>query len=357
MHLFGPLTIRRVTLRNRIAVSPMCQYSSSDGFASDWHLVHLGSRASGGAGLVITEAAAVSPEGRISPDDLGIWKDEHVAMLARINRFIHSQGAAAGIQLAHAGRKAGTWGPASGKRGPIPVAQSWRPVGASPMPFHDGYQAPIELDQQGISEVVAAFVSGAARALEADFDVIELHGAHGYLISSFLSPLSNRRQDNYGGSLANRCRLLEEIVDGVRSVWPEDRALFVRISASDWHSDGWTGDDTVALANRLAPRGVDLIDCSSGGNTATAPPNIAPGFQVPFAARVRRESSLLSGAVGLITDPAQADTVIRAGEADLVLLARQLLREPYWPVRAAHQLGHPQPLPTQYLRGKYLGSR
>jgi len=353
MHLFDPLPIRGLTLRNRIAVSPMCQYSSVDGFASDWHLVHLGARASGGAGLVICEATAVAPNGRISPDDLGIWKDEHVENLRRITNFIRTQGAASGIQLAHAGRKAGTYGPFTGKRGPIPLEEGWRPVGASPIPFYDGYQTPEALDLNGIAAIVDAFATGARRALEAGFDVIEIHGAHGYLISSFLSPLANHRDDQYGGSLVNRCRLLEEIIEAIRGVWPDDRPLFVRVSATDWHADGWTGDDTVALARRLALRGVDLLDCSSGGNSAVRPPKIEPGFQVPFAARVRQETAMLSGAVGLITDPKQADAVIRNGEADLVLIARQLLREPSFPTRAAHELGHDQPVPPQYRRGRY----
>jgi 2,4-dienoyl-CoA reductase-like NADH-dependent reductase (Old Yellow Enzyme family) len=352
-HLFSPLTLRDVTLRNRIAVSPMCMYSSENGLASDWHLVHLGARAAGGAGLVMTEAAAVTPEGRISPQDLGIWDDAHTAMLARITAFVESQGAVPGIQLAHAGRKASTHRPWDG-RGPVaPEAGGWTPVlGPSAIAFDEGWQVPEALDEAGIARVVAAFAEAALRALVAGFKVAEIHAAHGYLIAEFLSPLSNRRTDGYGGSFENRVRLLEEVVEAVRGRWPERLPLLVRLSCTEWAEGGWTPDDTVALAKRLAARGVDLVDCSSGGNLAKAAIPVGPGYQTPFAARVRAEAGVKAGAVGLITTPEQADHVIRTGQADLVLLARELLRDPHWPLRAAERLGHAGPWPPQYERAK-----
>ncbi len=353
VNLFTPLTLRGVTLRNRIAVSPMCMYSAEDGMASDWHLVHLGARAAGGAGLVMAEATAVSPEGRISPQDLGIWEDRHVAPLARIASFIATQGATPGIQLAHAGRKASTQRPWEG-HGPLaPAAGGWSPVlGPSPLPFDDGWQVPAALDEAGLARIVSAFADAALRALVAGFHVIEIHAAHGYLLSEFLSPLANQRTDRYGGSFENRVRLLEEVVDAVRTRWPEHLPLFVRLSCTDWTEGGWTPDDTVALARRLAGRAVDLVDCSSGGNAAKAKIPAGPGYQTAFAARVRAEAGIASAAVGVITDPAQADHIVRTGQADLVLIAREMLRDPHWPLRAAAELGHEGPWPAQYLRAR-----
>jgi len=353
MHLFEPLRLRDVTLRNRIGVSPMCQYWSQDGFASDWHLVHLGSRAVGGAGLVFVEAASVTPEGRITPQDLGIWDDRHVDMLSRIASFVKSQGAAAGMQIAHAGRKASTRRPWEGG-GPLrPDEGAWTTLGPSATPFAPGYDTPHALDDAGIERLIESFVQAAERVERAGFDVLEVHAAHGYLLHTFLSPLSNLRDDEWGGSFDNRCRLLETVVTRVRAVWPDNKPLFVRVSATDWAEGGWTGDDTVALARRLQGRGVDVIDCSSGGAVPVAPPSIGPGYQVPFAERVRKEAGIASAAVGLITDPAQADAIVREGRADLVLIARQMLREPSFAQRAAHVLGQPQPFPPQYHRGHW----
>ncbi|HEY8793323.1 MAG TPA: NADH:flavin oxidoreductase/NADH oxidase [Gemmatimonadaceae bacterium] len=351
--LFSPLTLRGITLKNRIVVSPMCEYSSTDGFANDWHLVHLGSRAVGGAALVFTEAAAVTTQGRISPDDLGIWKDEHIEPLARITRFIAEQGAVSGIQLAHAGRKASTSAPWKGAQPIGPADGGWRPIVApSAIPFDDGYQTPVALDSAGIQDIISAFASAARRALAAGFQVIELHGAHGYLINEFLSPLSNTRADEYGGSFENRTRLLGEIVVAVRRVWPEHLLLFVRISASDWIEGGWTVENSVDLARLLQPLGVDLIDCSSGGNVPKVRIPIGPGYQVPFAERVRKDSRVPTGAVGLITEPKQADGIVREAKADVVLLAREELRDPYFPLHAAKALGVDVAWPKQYLRAK-----
>ncbi len=351
VHLFSPLRLRGVELRNRIVVSPMCQYSSEDGFANDWHLVHLGSRAVGGAALVFTEAAAVLPEGRISPQDLGIWKDEHVPMLARIFGFVRQQGAVPGIQLAHAGRKASTARPWEGGK-PLGVAAGgWSPIfGPSPLPFDAGYQTPHELDHAGIARNRDAFVAATKRALEAGAEVIEIHAAHGYLLHSFLSPLSNRRTDEYGGSFENRIRFLSETAAAVREVWPEKYPLFVRISATDWTEGGWTGDDSVALARKLKSLGVDVIDCSSGGNVADAKIPVGAGYQLPFAAKVRTEAEIATAAVGMITSPEQADQIIRMGEADLVLMAREFLRHPYWPLNAAKPLHQKAETPPQYGR-------
>lgn len=353
MHLFDPLTIRGVQFRNRIAVSPMCEYSSDDGFANDWHFVHLGSRAVGGAGLVFTEAAGVTAQGRISPQDLGIYKDAHVEMLARINHFIEEHGAVPGIQLAHAGRKASTARPWDGGK-PLDVAHGgWSPIaGPSAIAFADGFAVPHALTIAEIKEIIAAFVAAAKRALAAGFRVIEIHGAHGYLLHSFYSPLSNTRTDDYGGTFENRSRLLCEIADALRAVLPESVPLFTRISASDWTEGGWTIDDSVALARKLKVLGVDLIDCSSGGNVARASIPLVPGYQVPFAERIRADSGIATGAVGLITEPQQADAIVRAGQADVVLLARELLRDPYWPLRAATALGVDGPWPPQYARAK-----
>lgn len=351
--LFEPLVQRDLTLRNRVAVSPMCMYSSTDGFANDWHLVHLGARAVGGAGLVLTEAAAVLPEGRISPQDLGLWDDAHVAFLSRVTAFIRAHGAAAGIQLAHAGRKASTRRPWEG-RGPVgPEEGGWHPVvGPSAVPFDDASQTPEALDKAGIRRVIEGFRDAARRALEAGFQVAEVHAAHGYLLHEFLSPLANRRDDHYGGDFENRIRLLLEVVAAVRSVWPERMPVWVRISATDWEAGGWDLGQSVVLSRRLKEAGVDLIDCSSGGQTPTAKIPTGPGYQTPFAARIRAEAGIATGAVGMITAPEQADHILRTGQADVVLLARELLRDPHWPLHAAERLGAPAPWPPQYLRGR-----
>ena len=351
--LFSPLVLRGVTLRNRITVSPMCEYSSVDGFANDWHLVHLGSRAVGGAGLVFTEATAVVPEGRISPEDLGIWKDEHVPVLARITSFIREHGSVAGIQLAHAGRKASTAAPWNGGK-PIGVEHGgWSPIFApSAIPFDQGYQTPVALDHTEIRGLVSSFANAARRALDAGFQVIELHAAHGYLINEFLSPLSNVRSDEYGGSFENRTRVLREITEAVREVWPDSLPLFVRISATEWTDGGWDIEQSIELARMLAPLGVDLIDCSSGGNVPKVRIPLGPGYQVPLAERVRNGSGVPTGAVGLITSAHQADEIVRSGKADLVLLAREELRDPYFPLHAARALGTPIAWPKQYLRAR-----
>jgi 2,4-dienoyl-CoA reductase-like NADH-dependent reductase (Old Yellow Enzyme family) len=353
MHLFSPLSIRGAQFRNRITVSPMCQYSSVDGLANDWHFVHLGSRAIGGAGLVFTEAAAVEATGRISPDDLGIWDNAHIEPLARIARFLESHGAVAGIQLAHAGRKASTGAPWKGG-GPLNEDDGgWKPIFApSAIPFDTNYQVPQALDLAGIAHITHCFADAAARALEAGFRVIELHAAHGYLLNEFLSPLSNKRDDQYGGTFENRIRVVCEVTEAIRRVWPERLPLFIRISATDWAEGGWTPDDSVALAVRLAPLGIDLVDCSSGGLVPHARIPVGPGYQVPFAERIRREASIMTGAVGMITSPEQADQIIRNGEADIVLLARQFLRDPYWPLHAAQALRQDIDWPQQYLRAK-----
>jgi 2,4-dienoyl-CoA reductase-like NADH-dependent reductase (Old Yellow Enzyme family) len=339
-HLFEPLTVRGVTLKNRIAVSPMCQYSAEDGFMSDWHLVHLGSRAIGGASLVITEATAVEARGRISPGDTGIWKDEHIDMLSRITRFIVGHGAVAGIQLAHAGRKASTARPWEGGLEVPRQRGGWEAIAPSAIPFTEGYPLPAEMSLEDIGDVQAAFRAATRRALSAGFEWIEIHGAHGYLIHQFLSPLSNHRLDEYGGSFENRVRFLLETVQGVRSEWPERLPLAVRLSATDWAPGGesWDLDQTVAVSKLLRDVGVDLIDCSSGGSLATAKIPVGAGYQVPFAERVRREAGIATGAVGMITDPAQADEIIRNGRADLVFLAREMLRDPYWPLHAQKAL-------------------
>ena len=342
MHLFSPLTLREITFRNRIAVSPMCEYSSEDGFANDWHLVHLGSRAVGGAGLVMTEATAVTAVGRISPGDLGIWKDEHIETLARITAFIKSQGAVPGMQL-----------PWTGGLPLRPDQGGWTPIEApSAIPFSDGYQTPEELSVAGIAAIVEAFVSAARRALDAGFEVVELHGAHGYLMTEFLSPLANHRTDEYGGTFENRTRFAREVVAAVRRVWPERLPLFIRISASDWAEGGWTLEDSVALAKSLLPMGVDLVDCSSGGTVPYAKIPAGAGYQVPFAQEVRRQAGIATGAVGMITAPMQADQIIRSGQADLVFLAREFLRDPYWPLHAATAVHQDVAWPKQYERAK-----
>ncbi|HLW98052.1 MAG TPA: NADH:flavin oxidoreductase/NADH oxidase [Candidatus Acidoferrales bacterium] len=353
VHLFSPLTIREITFRNRIVVSPMCQYSCEDGLATDWHLVHLGSRAVGGAALVFAEATAVTADGRISPADLGIWKDEHVAPLARAARFIKSQGAVAGIQLAHAGRKASTAAPWLGGK-PLGVEQGgWSPIYApSEIAFNEGYQTPAGLSIAEIGGIVEAYVQAAKRALTAGFEVIEIHSAHGYLGNEFLSPLSNRRTDEYGRSFENRTRFTREVAEAVRRVWPVRLPLFLRISASDWAEGGWTIEDSVALAKMVRPLGVDLIDCSGGGLVPYAKIPVGPGYQVPFAEAVRRQANIASGAVGMITDPMQADQIIRNGQADFVIMAREFLRDPYWPLHAAAAVHQEIAWPKQYERAK-----
>ena len=351
--LFTPFQLRSVSFANRIGVSPMCEYSSVDGFAADWHLVHLGARAQGGAGLVILEASAVVPEGRISIADLGIWKDEHIPNLQRIATFLHQQGARAGIQLAHAGRKGGMSAPFTGERLLDPSEGGWQPVAPSALAFSPTYAVPTALDQAGIDAVIEAFRQATHRAFKAGFDLVEIHAAHGYLLHEFLSPLANHRTDNYGGSFENRIRLLLEVVDAVRAEWPAHLPLLVRISATDWADESapsWTIDESVQLAHHLRDHGVDLIDCSSGGQIPNAKIPVAPGFQVQFAERIRRQANIPTAAVGLITDPTQADAIISSGQADLVFLAREFLRDPYWPVHAAAALGEPASWPDQYLR-------
>ena len=352
-HLFETLRIRDLRFRNRIFVSPMCEYSSQDGFANDWHLVHLGSRAVGGAALVLTEASAVTADGRISPADLGIWKDEHIDFLGRIFAFVEKQGAIPGMQLAHAGWKASTAKPWEGG-GPVSVREGgWAPIySASALPFTEGWQIPVALDEPGIAAIARAFRDAARRALQAGARVIEIHSAHGYLLHSFLSPISNKRADGYGGSFENRTRFLRETVACVREVWPEKYPLFVRISASDWMEGGWNIEESVALARRLKEQAVDLVDCSSGGIHPHAKITVGPGYQVPFAERIRREAGIMTGAVGLITAPAQADDIVRTGKADAVFLARELLRDPYFPWRAAAELRQDVAWPNQYLRAK-----
>jgi 2,4-dienoyl-CoA reductase-like NADH-dependent reductase (Old Yellow Enzyme family) len=349
--LFTPFPLRALTLRNRIVVSPMCQYSSVDGFANDWHLVHLGSRAVGGAALVMAEATAVSPEGRISPNDLGIWNDAHIAPLQPITKFIEEQGAIPGVQLAHAGRKASVDAP---WRGGKPLDESeggWHPILApSAEAFSSRTQVPVALTRDDIRRIEGDFRDATRRALDAGFRVIELHAAHGYLFHEFLSPLSNRRTDEYGGSFENRIRFTLETVDAVRAVWPVALPLLIRVSSTDWMEGGWDIEQSVELSRLLKQRGVDLVDCSSGGNVSSAQIPIGPGYQVEFASRIRRDAGIPTAAVGLITDPHQAEEIVASGKADLVILARQLLRDPYWPLHAAKALGAEIAWPSQYLR-------
>jgi 2,4-dienoyl-CoA reductase-like NADH-dependent reductase (Old Yellow Enzyme family) len=353
VHLFSPLQIREVSFRNRIGVSPMCEYSSVDGFANDWHFVHLGSRAVGGASMVMTEASAVLAEGRISSQDLGIYLDDHIPMLSRIFRFIEEQGAVPAMQLAHAGRKASTAQPWKGGGAVQESDGGWRPIWApSALPFSPASITPEALDESEIARVVRAFGEAAKRAREAGAKLIEIHAAHGYLLHEFLSPLTNRREDRYGGSIENRTRLLCEVVDAIRQTWPAGLPLFVRISASDWVEGGWTIEDSVGLAKQLEPLGVDLIDCSSGGAVPNVSIPVGPGYQAPFAAKVRAEAGIRTAAVGMITQPEQADQIVRSGQADMVFLARELLRDPYWPLRAADELKQNGPWPIQYLRAK-----
>ncbi len=354
MGLFSPLRLRDLTLKNRIAVSPMCQYSAQDGVPDDWHLVHLGSRAVGGAALLIAEATAVLPEGRISPGDCGLWNDAQVQGWARINRFVRQQGAVAGVQLAHAGRKASCAAPWLGG-GALAVEEGgWRPIFApSPLAISEAGIVPQALDGAGIDAVVQAFAAAAQRALDAGFELIELHGAHGYLMHSFQSPLSNQRDDDYGGSFENRIRFTRRVIAAVRAVWPEHLPLLLRISATDWAEPGqpgWDLEQSCALVEALRGEGVDLFDVSSGGTLPKAAIPVGPGFQTPFAAEIRRRCGVLTGAVGMLTAPAQADHIVRSDQADLVLLARELLRDPYWPRRAAAALRHKLEAPPQYQR-------
>jgi 2,4-dienoyl-CoA reductase-like NADH-dependent reductase (Old Yellow Enzyme family) len=352
--LFSQLPIKSISFKNRIVVSPMCQYSSVDGFANDWHMVHLGSRAVGGAGLIISEACAVSPEGRISPEDLGIWKDEHVTGLKRITDFIHQQGSVAGIQLAHAGRKASHSSPWQGNQLLRPEHGGWPTWAPSAVAFKDNEILPQALDLTGIQKVTDDFRMAAKRALSAGFKVIEIHAAHGYLIHEFLSPLSNLRDDLYGGSFENRARLLLEILQAVQREWPEELPVFVRISATDWASGGWNIDDSVRLSALLQSAGVDVIDCSSGGLVSYQNISPGPGYQVPFSKQIRRETGILTGAVGLITDEVQAEAILEAGDADLVLLGREFLRDPYFPLKAAKAMDSNISWPVQYERAKLI---
>jgi 2,4-dienoyl-CoA reductase-like NADH-dependent reductase (Old Yellow Enzyme family) len=348
--LFTPFRLRGLEFRNRVFVSPMCEYSSPGGIPTDWHLVHLGSRAVGGAALVLTEATAVSPEGRISPDDAGIWSDAHRAAWSRIAQFVREQGAAPGMQLAHAGRKASTAAPWLGGKPVGPRDGGWIPIGPSPIPFDHGHPAPREMSLADIDRVVGEFVAAARRCVAAGFQVIEIHAAHGYLLHEFLSPLSNRRTDAYGGSLENRLRFTVRVARAVREVWPEDLPLFVRLSVTDWAEGGWDLPQSIELAKALKGAGADLIDCSSGALIPGVKIPSTPGYQVPFAAAIRREAGIATGAVGLITQPDQAEEIIAAGQADAVLLAREMLRDPYWPLHAAKALGATGAVPKQYGR-------
>ena len=350
--LFDPLHIRSVRCKNRIAVSPMCQYSSVDGFANDWHLVHLGSRAIGGAGLIIQEATAVNMRGRISPDDMGLWRDEQIEPLQRITSFIKEHGSVAGIQLAHAGRKASM---NSSWKGGTQVVESdggWIPMAPSAIPYNDGYPVPEEMTIQDIAQVRNDFKNSAIRALTAGFEVVEIHGAHGYLIHSFLSPLSNQRTDEYGGSFENRIRLLKEIISDIRNIWPERLPLFLRISSTDYLPGGWNLESSVELSNIVKQLGVDMIDCSSGGLMPHVRIPVGPGYQVPFAEKIRKETGILTGAVGLITTPMQANEIIINGKADMIFIARESLRNPYFPLTAAKELGKEIEWPVQYLRAR-----
>lgn len=350
--LFSPLQIRSIKLKNRIVVSPMCQYSAQDGFANDWHLVHLGSRAVGGAGLVIVEATGVTPEGRISPHDLGLWKDEHIAPLKRITTFIEAQGSVPGIQLAHAGRKSSLTEPWNGDRQITEEEGGWQTLAPSAIPFSADRATPKEMTTDDIKGIVDTFATAAERAVKAGFKVLEIHGAHGYLVNEFLSPLSNKRRDEYGGSFDNRTLFLRQIIEAVRKVWPDEYPLLLRISASDWEDGGWTVEDSKRLAGIVGPMGVDLIDCSSGGNSSTAKIPAKPGYQVPFAAAVR-ETGIPTGAVGIIVTAQQAEEILQAGHADLIFMARELLRDPYFPLHAAAELGYDDmPWPVQYERAK-----
>ncbi len=349
--LFSPLTIKNITLKNRIAMAPMCQYSAKDGFTNDWHLVHYGSRAVGGTGLLIVEASAVLPEGRITPGDLGIWSDQHTEGLSRIAALIHQHGSVAGIQLAHSGRKGSCAVPKEGGK-QLDVNQGgWKTIAPSEIPFSLNDRTPESLNREGINTVIGAFKTAAGRALSAGFDVIEIHSAHGYLLQEFLSPVSNRRTDEYGGSFENRILLLKQVIDAVKTVWPAENPLFVRISATEWTEGGWTPEESVKLASVLMEMGVDLIDCSSGGNIENASIPFKPGYQVHLSEEVRK-TGIMTGAVGLITTPVQAESILQEGKADIILLGRELLRNPYFPLIAARELGEDVSWPVQYLRAK-----
>ncbi len=350
--LFAPLAIKSIVLKNRIAISPMCQYSATDGFANDWHLVHLGSRASGGAGLIIQEATAVSPEARISPQDLGLWKDEQIEKMQQINRFIVSQNAVPGIQLAHAGRKASVSAPWNGNKKLDESQGGWETVAPSAIGYHSNEKAPITLDKIGIQKVISDFKSATKRVVQAGYQVLEIHGAHGYLLHQFLSPLSNFRTDEYGGSFENRIRLTLEVVDAVQSEWPKDLPLFVRISATDWADGGWNVEESVALTKILKQKGVDLIDASSGGLVSHQKIPLGPNYQVPFAEKIKKDTGILTGAVGLITEAIQAEEIIAGGKADLVLFARESLRNPNLGLTFAHELQATIQWPKQYERAK-----
>ncbi|MCX2573477.1 NADPH dehydrogenase NamA [Pedobacter sandarakinus] len=350
--LFSPLTLKDITFKNRIVISPMCQYSAVDGFANDWHLVHLGSRAVGGAGLIIQEATAVTPDGRITHADLGIWKDEHIEKLQQMVSFIHANGAVAGIQLAHAGRKASCDLPWNGGEQLASGEDSWTPVAPSPLPFKNGQVVPHELSIKEIQDVVFAFRAAAKRALEAGYKVMEIHAAHGYLLHQFFSPISNKRTDVYGGSFENRIRLVIDVVEAVQSVWPETLPLFVRISATDWTENGWNENDSLQLCAVLKDKGVDLIDTSSGGNVPDAFIPAGPNYQVPFADKIRNEIGIHTGAVGIIVDAHQAEEILQEGKADLIFIARESLRDAYFPTHAAQVLGDDIVWPNQYVRAK-----
>ncbi|MDR2875483.1 MAG: NADH:flavin oxidoreductase/NADH oxidase [Methylobacillus sp.] len=351
-HLFTPIKLRELELKNRIVVSPMCQYSADGGFPNDWHFVNYGSRAVGGAGLVIVEATAICPEGRISPWDLGIWSQEHIPAFRRITDFMREQGASPGIQIAHAGRKASCAQPWNGGKF-IPVgAGGWQTVAPSAVPFSPAHGTPHALTETEIERIVEQFADAANRALAAGFEVAEVHCAHGYLLHEFLSPIANRRDDDYGGSLENRCRLPLRIARTIRELWPSQWPVFVRISATDWVEGGWDLAQSVQFAKWLADIGIDLMDCSGGGMTPDAVVPVAPGYQVPFAAEIRKQANIASGAVGLITEPRQAEKILADGEADLIFLARELLRDPHWPLRAARELGADIAWPDQYARAK-----
>lgn len=350
--LFSPLTVKEITFKNRIVISPMCQYSSEDGFANDWHLVHLGSRATGGAALIIQEATAVSPEGRISPDDMGIWKDEHIIKLSQIVDFIHTHGAIAGIQLAHAGRKASFPAPWKGKHQLKTANDGWKAYAPSPVSYYEGDEAPEELTAEGIRNIVQDFRKAAERSLQAGYKVLEIHAAHGYLIHEFMSPLSNFRTDEYGGSFENRIRILLEIITAVQEIWPDTLPLFVRISATDWVDNGWSIADSVKLSAILKEKGVDLVDCSSAANIPQVKIPVGPGYQVPFASQIRKETGVLTGAVGLITTATQAEEILQNGDADMIFIARESLRNPNFPLHAATELGDDADWMKQYERAK-----
>ena len=351
-YLFAPLKIRGIELKNRIMVSPMCQYSAIDGFANDWHLVHLGSRAVGGSALIMVEATAVSPEGRISPGDLGLWKNQQIEPFKRITSFIKDQGSVPGIQIGHAGRKASHTEPWKGD-GLLSESQGgWKTVAPSAIPFSEEYDTPVALSADGIQNIISDFTNAANRALEAGFQVIEIHAAHGYLINEFLSPLSNHRTDNYGGSFENRIRLLVEITESIRKIWPEKYPLFVRISATEWIEGGWSIQDSVALGNILKNKGIDLIDCSSGGNVLGVKIQLVPGYQVSLSEQIKKETGIMTGAVGLINKAKQAEEIIKNNQADLIVIAREFLRNPYFPLNAAFELGCDIEWSKQYLRAK-----